>query len=192
MVVVSDRVEWLELPCPECHAAPGARCRWQRLSKKAVPTALHVARGWRARCCPTCRAESGEPCATPSGREASRPHAARLRPGRHELVALTAVWEELERRGASIALVPFSGRGGEGGRIGRIVLRRLQGDALVQVERWCDRDELAFALEAPVWDRYGSFAGHPRIGGEVTWTLADRSIVIAGVRGRERFEEVIA
>lgn len=67
----------------------------------------------------------------------------------------------------------------------------MEGGALVEVERWIGRDELAFALEAPVWDRYGSFAGHPRIGGTVTWTVADRSVVIAGVRGRERFEEVI-
>ncbi len=102
------------------------------------------------------------------------------------------MWEEFERRGVTIALVPFSGRAGEGGRTGRIVLSRVEGDQLVGVERWTGRDELAYALEAPVWDRYGSFAGHPRIRATVTWTLPDRSIVIAGARGGERFEEVIA
>jgi hypothetical protein len=49
----------------------------------------------------------GDPCHTPSGREASQPHTARLRPGRRELAARQAVWEELERRGATVAVVPF-------------------------------------------------------------------------------------
>ena len=30
---------------------------------------------------------------------------------------------------------------------------------LVDVERWSRRDELALALEGPVWDRYGQLAG---------------------------------
>jgi hypothetical protein len=51
-------------------------------------------------------------------------------------------------------------------------------------------DELAFALAAPISDRYGSFAGQPSICGTVTWTMADHPIVIAGKRGGEAFEEV--
>ena len=39
-----------------------------------------------------------------------------------------------------------------------------------------------------MWDRYGQFAGHPWIRGTVTWTLADRCIVIAGDRGGRAFE----
>lgn len=42
---------------------------------------LQIARGWRGRGCPTCKAPPGEGCTTPSGREASHIHAARLRPG---------------------------------------------------------------------------------------------------------------
>ena len=77
--------------------------------------------------CPTCKALPGDPCHTPSGREASRPHTARLRPGRRELAARQAVWEELERRGATVAVVPFSGRAGHGGTTGTITLSRIRG-----------------------------------------------------------------
>jgi hypothetical protein len=118
---LNDRSEWLEHWYPEYHAAPGARCgRWlwgQRGTRgRVVPIAhLHVARGWLERPCPTCKAVAGERCSTPTGREASRVHTARLRRARRELVWRPAVWEELERRGAarrgaSVALVPFSGR----------------------------------------------------------------------------------
>jgi hypothetical protein len=108
------------------------------------------------------------------------------------LVARQAIWEELERRGATIAVVPFSGRAGSGGRTGAITLSRLAGDELVGVEGWSRRDELALALEGPVWDRYAQFAGHPWIRGTVTWTLADRCVLIAGRRGGEAFEEALA
>ena len=130
-------------------------------------------------------------CHTPSGREASSPHATRLRRGRAELVG-NEVWEELARRGATIAIVPFSGRAGAGGTIGTIALSRLDGEDLVHVERWSGRDELAYALEAPVWDRYGQFAGQPGVRGTVTWLLADRSVVIAGQRDRQAFEETVS
>jgi hypothetical protein len=193
---MSDRRAWLAEWCPECRAAPGARCRDRHrysYSADCGPAAcLHVARGWRTRRCPTCKARSGDPCHTPSGREASQPHTARLRPGRRELAARQAVWEELERRGAMIAVVGFSGRAGRGGTTGAITVSRLEGQELIDVERWGGRDELALGLEGPVWDRYGEFAGHPLIRGTVTWTLADRSVVIAGDRGGERFEERVA
>src|ERR1700733_165833 len=91
-----------------------------------------------------------------------------------------------------IATVPFTGRAGRGGRIDRIVLSRLDGDELVDVERWTSRDELCDALEAPVWDRFGSFAGQPQIAGTVTWTTADRRIVLEGRRGDEGFKEVVS
>jgi hypothetical protein len=153
---------------------------------------MHVARGWRERPCPTCKALPGDLCHTPSGREASQPHTARLRPGRRELAGRQAVWEALARRGAAIAVVPFSGRAGDGGSTGTITLSGLAGGELVDVERWSGRDELALALEGPVWDRYGAFVGHPWVRGAVTWTLADRCVLIAGQRGGEAFEETLA
>ncbi len=54
-----------------------------------------------------------------------------------------AVWEELERRGATVALVPFWGRAGSGGRTDTIKLLRLEDGELLDVERWTYRDELA-------------------------------------------------
>lgn len=188
---MSDRALWLEEWCPTCRVAPGARCRTTFLSTTRTPTRLHIARGWRARRCPTCKVPAGEPCRTPSGREASRTHEARLRPGRWELLPGPAVWDELEKRGATVAVVPFSGRAGRGGRVDRIVLSRLDGDELVDVERWTGRDDLCHALEAPIWDRFGSFAGQPQIAATVVWTSADRRVVIEGRRGDARFEEIV-
>jgi hypothetical protein len=102
------------------------------------------------------------------------------------------VWEELERRGATMAVVPFSGRAGRGGKTGTITLSRQEGDEFVDVERWSGRDELALALEGPVWGRYAGFAGQPWIRGTIAWTAADRCILIIGRRGEKAFEEVFA
>ncbi len=83
---MSDRRAWLEEWCPFCRAAPGARCRQGRHSPAKHPSpVLHVARGWRERRCPTCKALPGDQCRTPSGREASQTHTARLDPARGEL-----------------------------------------------------------------------------------------------------------
>src|ERR1700753_51830 len=100
-------------------------------------------------------------CRAPAGREAARIHEARLRPRRCELLARDDVWTELERRGATIATVPFGGRAGRGACGGPRSDRpgRVQCDALIDVERWSGRDELCYALEAPIWDRFGFFAG---------------------------------
>ncbi len=192
---MSDRRAWLEEWCPYCRAAPGSRCRLGRYSSAKRPSpvqSLHAARGWRERPCPTCRARPGDPCHTPSGREASQPHTARLRPGRSELATRQAVWEELGRRGATVAVVPFSGRAGQGGTTGTITLSRLEGRQLVHIDDWSVSEELVSALEAPVWDRYGQFAGHPWIRGTVTWTLLERRILICGHRGGISFEETLA
>jgi hypothetical protein len=69
-------------------------------------------------------------------------HSARLWGGRDELLWGAAVWEELEQRGATIAIVPFWGRAGQGGTIATITLSRVEDGALVDVERWSSRDEL--------------------------------------------------
>jgi len=128
----------------------------------------------------------------PSGREAFRIHEARLRPGQRELLSGESVWVALEARGATVASVPFSGRAGRGGQVDRILLSRAGDNGeLVDVERWSGRDELCYALEAPIWDRFGSFAGQPQIAGTVSWTAADRSVLISGRRGCERFQELV-
>jgi hypothetical protein len=102
-----------------------------------------------------------------------------------------AVWEELERRGATVAIVPFSGRAGRGGRTDTMTLLRSDGAKLLEVERWSSRDELCYALEAPVWDRFGTFVGQPHVRGEVVWFAEDRSVLIRGKRGEASFEELV-
>jgi hypothetical protein len=124
-------------------------------------------------------------------RPAPRVHTARLRPARGELVWRPAVWEELERRGATVVVVSFWGRAGRGGQTERIDLLRVESERLVEVERWTSRDELCYALEAPVWERFGTFAGLPLTQGEVVWTAADRSVLIRGRRGGRMFEEFV-
>ncbi len=193
---MSDHQAWLEEWCPECRAAPGARCghytsRRGGGGRMIALARLHVARGWRGRRCPACKALPGERCRTPTGREASRIHTARLVPGRAELVR-PAVWDELGRRDATIAVVPFSGRAGRGGQTEVIRLARCEAGELVDVQRWTSRDELCYALEAPVWDRYGTFAGHPLITGIVTWSAEEQLVVISGTRGDVRFEEIVS
>jgi hypothetical protein len=173
---VSDRALWLDEWCPTCRAAPDARCRvpWGRRAT-AKPSALHIARGWRARPCPKCKAIADEPCRTPPGRDASLAHEARLRPGLYELRARDDVSAELERRGATIATVPLAAAPA----VDRIVLGRVRANELVDVERWSGADELCHALEAPIWDRFGSFPGQPQIAGVVLWSAADRCVVPA-------------
>ena len=186
---MSDRQTWLEERCPERRAAPGTRCRQPWFSRNRRSSRwLHVTRGWRARPCTTCKAQPGDPCRTPSRREARRPHIARLRAGRFELIYRDDVWAELERRGVTVAVLPFSGRAGLGSTVGTITLSRFDGGELVEVERWSG---LAYALEAPVWDRFGQFNGHPPVRGTVTWLLSDRLVLIAGTRGDAPFEEVV-
>jgi endogenous inhibitor of DNA gyrase (YacG/DUF329 family) len=50
--------------------------------------------------------------------------------------------------------------------------------------------ELAGALAAPVWGRYVSFRGQPPIAATLRWSVAERSLMLAGTRGTERFEEI--
>jgi hypothetical protein len=78
-----------------------------------------------------------------------------------------------------------------GGHTDRICLSRLLDGELVELNACTAFDELAYALGAPVWDRYGTFAGHPLIRGTVTWHTRDRRVVIAGQRGHEPFEETV-
>jgi hypothetical protein len=101
------------------------------------------------------------------------------------------VWDELGRRGATVATVPFRGRAGRGGHTDTITLLRLAGEVLAEAERWTGRDELCHALEARVWERFGTFVGHPLVRGEVIWTAADRCVVIRGSRGERAFEELV-
>jgi hypothetical protein len=186
-----DRWLWLQGSCPSCGAAAGARCRSRSPSRRRPPQTLrlHAAPGWRQRPCPACKAEPGEPCLTPRGRPAPRPHTARLHSARGELHASEEVWRALERAGAELALVRFAGGGGRHGTLDSVSIRA-DGRELA---RWwgADESELAAALAAAVWGRYGAFRGQPRIAATLQWSVADRSLLVAGTRGGERFEEIL-
>ncbi len=42
-----------------------------------------------------------------------------------------------------------------------------------------------------MWERFGTFVGHPLIRAEVIWSAEDSSVVIVGRRGDRRFEEIV-
>ena len=93
------------------------------------------------------------------------------------------------RRGISVATVPFRGRAGHGGEIDVIRLLRASDEESREVRLWPDSEELASSLAAPVWGRFGTFAGHPLVRAEVIWRVDRRSVLIVGRRSEQRFEE---
>jgi hypothetical protein len=99
------------------------------------------------------------------------------------------VWRALERIGASGALVRFSGGGGRQGTLESVSVKAAERE----LASWwsAGENELAGALAAPVWGRYGSFRGQPRIAATLAWNVADRSLLLAGRRASERFEETL-
>lgn len=113
-----------------------------------------------------------------------------MRAPRGELLLLEDVFAELDRLGAVVATVPFGGRAGAGGQVGSVVLTRSEDGETVESDLSRGHEELAFAVAAPVWDRFGSFAGQPRITGTVRWETAARQVLISGRRGRDRFEKL--
>jgi predicted nucleic acid-binding Zn ribbon protein len=187
---MSDRRLWLEELCPTCGARSGLRCQTSRSSGKPLRV-LHGARGWRQRSCPTCKAQAGELCKTPTGRRAGQPHTARLHPGRRELFAEQGVWEELGRWEAAVALVRFSGDGGNQGSIAAVTLEDANKR---EPARWSSGEgELPEALAAPIWGRYALFRGHPRVSGLLMWDAPARQVSVAGERGGgEKFEELLS
>jgi hypothetical protein len=91
----------------------------------------------------------------------------------------------------AIATGLLSRRAGRSGRFDTIVLSRADDDELVDVERWSGRDELCHALETPVWDCFGLFAGQPPIAGTITWSTADRRVLIEGRHGDAAFDGLV-
>jgi predicted nucleic acid-binding Zn ribbon protein len=184
---MSDRRRWFEEACPECRAAAGARCT-ERWYQDRPLRRLHPARGWRQRPCPSCNASAEEMCVTPGGRVAKSPHTARLRPGRHE-PGPSNVWEELERWGASVALVAFHGGGKLTPAMESVILQDAEQR---EITRWSHgAGPLPDELAAPVWDRYALFRGQPRIRATVIWDVRAREVIVTGRRGEEPLDEVL-
>lgn len=91
----------------------------------------------------------------------------------------------LSVRGATRAVVQFSGGNDEGGPD----LVRLFAGQRVLGELTCARanhptpgeiadEELADGLSEPIYDQYGSFAGDYEVNGEVIWDLSDRTVLM--------------
>jgi predicted nucleic acid-binding Zn ribbon protein len=133
----------------------------------------------------------GGPCGvlhTPTGRLAARPHAARLRYGRCE-PTIDSVWQELERWGAAIAVVRFSGGSGRPGSLAAVTV---EDAARHELARWSDGEgALPDELAAPIWGRYARFRGHPPIVGMVIWDVTNREVLASGTRGEQQFNEVL-
>lgn len=113
---------------------------------------------------------------------------------------------ELEARGAACARVWFSGGGDEGG-VDSIHLEALGGKELARLEspnvpchwnpqtnryealREMTLDERLYgALEKPVDDRYGSFAGEFQVRGTVVWDVATRTVKMDGSETYDHWE----
>ena len=88
------------------------------------------------------------------------------------------------------ALVRFSGGGGNQGSIAAVTLEDAKKRELA---RWSSGEgELPEALAAPIWGRYALFRGHPRISGLLMWDAPASQVVVAGERGGQQFEELLA
>lgn len=111
------------------------------------------------------------------------------------------VFERLRERGAARAVVEFSGGNDEGGADG-IVLYDGEGERIGEVDghhsggywdpekgRFVEvsptpeqrvETELAEALEGPVYEEYGGFAGDFSVGGRVTWDAETGAVSMSG------------
>lgn len=111
------------------------------------------------------------------------------------------VFEKLRERGAVKAVVEFSGGNDEGGADG-IVLYDSDGERIGEVEghhfggywdpekkRFVEvfpapeqriETELAEALESPVYEEYGGFAGDFSVSGRVTWGAETGKVSMSG------------
>lgn len=103
--------------------------------------------------------------------------------------------EELQRRGANIAALPFTGKRRTDASFGPIRLERLEEDQFIEIETWSEQrsgDALIEALKAPAVARFASFLGQPPIRATLTGTLPERRITITDKCGNESFEELIS
>lgn len=115
------------------------------------------------------------------------------------------VFARLAERGASKAVVPFYGGNDEGFCEG---IQLLDSDGIkfeeleeAYEEHWYDssgyhtkpltdpKDVLSVALCAPVYDRYGSFAGEFSVSGKVVWDVKARTVKIEESYGQMEYTD---
>jgi hypothetical protein len=98
----------------------------------------------------------------------------------------------LNRKGIDKVTVKFSGGHDSGGTDGITV--DLFGEEVEWSQKELDtiKEGLYDALEAPVWDRYGTFCGEYHVDGEVIWDVKAKKVFLKGyqeVSVTESFEE---
>jgi hypothetical protein len=158
-----DRRLWLQDRCPRCAAQPGARCRSRSLFPPQAASAADAAR------CPRLAAAAVPGVRGPAGRAVPDP--ARAASGRAAHRASCPRARRVARAGGRVARARASGRGaGAGALLGRRQgakgrsRRSPSGRGKRELAHWwgAGDSELAGAVAAPVWGRYGSFRGQPR------------------------------
>jgi hypothetical protein len=120
------------------------------------------------------------------------------------------IWAALEKKNAAKAVVHFSGGNDEGG-VGNIFLLDVNGKKIEELqeeyvsseynaktgqyeekEKKTENGLLADALSAPVYSKYGSFAGEFYVSGTITYDVKERKIKNSGreeVSHNEEFDK---
>jgi hypothetical protein len=130
-------------------------------------------------------------CFTPRGRSAASPHSARLRASFGEPTRGQA-WEELQRRGANIATLPFTGERRTGARFGPTRLERLENDQLIEVKTWSEQRLRRCAHRSPHSARRGPLRQLPRPAINPRHAHLDRARSSHHDHRNDPFEEVIS
>lgn len=103
------------------------------------------------------------------------------------------VFAEIRKRDANLAVVSFSGGNDEGGADSiTLYMRTVTDKQTSSIEVGTvepDSDDFAVALEQPVRDKYGSFAGDFDVSGDLKWDATARTCVMTGEESQwESFE----
>lgn len=89
----------------------------------------------------------------------------------------------------TVATVSFSGGAGKAATIVSASLKDAGGREVLRFSS--GQGPLVEALAAPIFGRYASFRGHPRILATVVWDLASGEVGCAGTRGGRQFSELL-
>lgn len=127
--------------------------------------------------------------------------------GRHKGLERRELWAELRRRNVAKVVVSFSGGGDEGG-VDNISLQDAEGNEVGTLEedyggstydpktgQWVPVNPpnpdtaLVEALVAPVYEKYGSFAGEFYVNGTVDYDVANEKVKMPYRESVETWEE---
>lgn len=87
------------------------------------------------------------------------------------------VFNALQQRDVTRAVVEFSGGNDEGGADAIYLINDTTGGR-IEIDE--DYEDFGPALAEPIYRRYHSFAGDFFVSGEVEWRVADRTVIMHG------------